>query len=162
MKWAQNTAWFSVFYFQAVFSDSGRRLTAGIAHLHGRKWEKGEMRPCALPHRYGRKREKRGMRPCFLLIYTAAKGEKAKCGRAPCFTDTAAIGKRQSCGRAPRCPASCNVNKVVFWAGRRLSSGYWRRTPPGSRFLIFRRCFQSEGAAFRRKMGAEHRLDLVS
>ena len=66
-KWAQNTAWFSVFNFQAVFSDSGRRFTP-----------------------------KNG-----------------------------------------------------------------RKTPPGSQFLIFRRCFQSDGAASQREMDTKHCLAFV-
>jgi len=99
VKWAQNTAWFSVFYFQAVFSDSGRRLTAGIAHLYGRKKGKGGMRPCNPPPRYGRNWKKTELRLYILLIYTAAKREKAECGRVTRLPDTAAIGKRQSCGR---------------------------------------------------------------
>jgi len=53
----------------------------------------------------------------------------------------------------------------MLWAvfskrGRRFPARNGRETPPGSQFLIFRRCFQSAGAASRRKMGAKHRLDL--
>ena len=47
-----------------------------------------------------------------------------------------------------------NILKSVF-CGAVLSSGEgqsWRRAPPGFRFLIFRRCFQSDGAVSRRKL----------
>ncbi len=46
------------------------------------------------------------------------------------------------------------ILKSVF-CGAVLSSGEgqsWRRAPPGFRFLIFRRCFQSDGAVSRRKL----------
>jgi len=53
-----------------------------------------------------------------------------------------------------------NFQAVFSELGRRLPAENGRKTPPESQFLIFRRCFQSEGAVSRRKMGAEHRLNL--
>jgi len=50
--------------------------------------------------------------------------------------------------------------QAVFRAsGRRFPAENGRRTPPGFSFFVFRRCFKRAGAASRRKMGAEHRLD---
>ncbi len=42
---------------------------------------------------------------------------------------------------------------VFFDEGRRLPAENGRRTPPGSPFLIFRRCFQRAGAASRSGRG---------
>ena len=52
------------------------------------------------------------------------------------------------------------IFQAVFSArGRRLAAENGRKTPPGFQFLIFRRCFQRDDAASRRKMGTKHRLD---
>jgi len=47
-----------------------------------------------------------------------------------------------------------NFQAVFSERGRRLAAENGRRTPPGFRFLIFRRCFQSEGAVSRRSEAA--------
>jgi len=51
-----------------------------------------------------------------------------------------------------------NFQAVFSKSGRRLAAENGRKTPPGSQFSIFRRCFQTEGAVSRRKMSAKHRL----
>jgi len=82
-----------------------------FAHLYGRKWGKGGMRPCAPPPRYGRNLKKTELRPCELLIYTAAKREKDECGRTTFLAYTAAIGERQNCGRAFRSSLRPQIEK---------------------------------------------------
>ena len=53
-----------------------------VAHLYGRKREKGGMRPYYLLRQYGRNWRKTELRPCILLIATAAIGKRQNCGRA--------------------------------------------------------------------------------
>jgi len=52
-----------------------------------------------------------------------------------------------------------NFRAVFSKSGRCFAAENGRKTPPGFQFLIFRRCFQTEGAVSRREMSAKHRLD---
>ena len=58
------------------------------------------------------------------------------------------------------CISVFNFQAVFSDSGRRFSAKNGCKTPPEFLFLIFRRCFQTAGAASRRKMGAKHRLDV--
>ena len=131
-KWAQNTAWISILNFQAVFSASGRRLSA----------ENGRRTPPRSPFLIFRR--------CFQqegAVFRWEMGEKHRLVFSFRFSGGVFSERAPSYGgKWAQNTAWISVFdfQAVFSArGRRLTAGNGRKTPPGPPFLIFRRCLNS-------------------
>ena len=115
--------------------EKDRAAAVRIAHLYGRKYGKGVMRPYHLPPRYGRNWKKTELRPCGLLIYTAANEKRQSCGRTDCSFIRPQIAKRQNAAVLPASPIRPQLEKDRAAAVRNNRSGKIEICVPAERCL---------------------------